>query len=131
MGLAGVRLAADHRGVAAKSLSSKVGKPPVDDSLAAISWMQRALAEMAGQVIEDRALTQAEKREEMLKIADRMAKLRDPDRIYQAERILRGAEKAISEPTVGPQMEEDAPHPSESARPVPARRGRPPRSALR
>jgi hypothetical protein len=116
--------------VAGKSLSSKLGKPPTDDSLAAISWMLRALAEMAGQVIEDKALTQAGKRNEMLRIADRMAKLRDPDRIFKAEQAAKNIQRQIDQPTRGPETV-DAPSIEEADSVVVARRGRPPRRALR
>src|ERR1043165_7172902 len=46
--------------------------------------MQRALAVVASDLVESE-LDDHKKRSEMLKIADRMAKLRDPDRLYQAD----------------------------------------------
>lgn len=115
---------------APKSLRAQLGAPPVNDSLATASWMYRALAIMAEQVLDDERMPQAEKREELLRIADRMAKLQDPHRIYQAEQALRGNDDAMKETTRGPQLT-DAPNFSEQARPVAARRGRPPRSAIR
>lgn len=114
--------------VAKKSLRERLGEPPLDDSLAAISWMQRALAGMAADVLSGN-LKEAEKREEMLKIADRMSRLRDPDRIYQAERLLRGAKQRQEEPRPGPQLT-DAPKLDRADRPIAARRGRPPKSSL-
>jgi hypothetical protein len=115
--------------MARKTLKQLLGAPPVDDSLGAISWMQRALAAMANEVLSSN-LTAAEKREQMLKIADRMAKLRDPDRIYQAEQLLRGHQQHREDRSPGPQLT-DAPKLDSSDHPVVARRGRPPRSALR
>jgi hypothetical protein len=114
--------------VAKQSLSKRLGKPPADDSLAAISWMQRALAAMASDVLEGN-LSEAEKREEMLKIADRMAKLRDPDRIYRAETALRQSKERQEEPRPGPQLT-DAPRIDGNAGPIAARRGRPPKRSL-
>jgi hypothetical protein len=64
-----------------KSLRERLGDPPLDDSLAAVSWMQRALAAMASDVL-DSNLTQSEKREEMLKIADRMSRRAAPGRTF-------------------------------------------------
>jgi hypothetical protein len=108
-----------------KSLRARVGEPPLDDSLAAISWMQRALAGMAADVL-DSNLSAADKREEMLKIADRMSRLRDPDRIYQAERALRGSKQRQEEPRPGPALT-NAPNLDGSDRQITARRGRPPK----
>jgi hypothetical protein len=114
--------------VAKQSLRQRLGDPPIDDSLAAISWMQRALAAMAADVLSSN-LTEHEKREEMLKLADRMAKLRDPDRIYQAERALRQSRQRQEEPRPGPELK-DAPIIDGSPGSVTARRGRPPKRSL-
>jgi hypothetical protein len=114
--------------VAKQSLKQRLGAPPLDDSLAAISWMQRALAATAQDVLESN-LTEHEKRDELLKIADRMAKLRDPDRIYQAERLLRESKQRQEEPRPGPQLK-DAPDLNRADSPVTARRGRPPKRSL-
>jgi hypothetical protein len=111
-----------------KSLRQRLGEPPLDDSLAAISWMQRALAGMAADVLSSN-LKEGEKRDEMLKIADRMSRLRDPDRIYQAERALRGAKQRQEEPRPGPQLT-NAPNLDRADRPIAARRGRPPKRAV-
>ena len=114
--------------MAKQSLRARLGEPPLDDSLAAISWMQRALAASAADVLAGN-LTDREKREELLKIADRMAKLRDPDRIYQAERALRGARSQQEDSRPGPQLK-DAPKIDGAAGTVTARRGRPPKRSL-
>ncbi len=55
--------------------------------------MQRALAVVASDLVESE-LDDHKKRSEMLKIADRMAKLRDIDRLHQAEQTLHGARPA-------------------------------------
>lgn len=110
-------------------LAAALGEPPVDDSLAAVNWMQRALTAMAGLVIKDRDLDGPEKRAEILKIADRMAKLRDLDRMYRAEELLRGVRKQQEEPAQGAQLT-NAPVVEGTARPVTARRGRPPSRSL-
>lgn len=92
--------------------------------------MQRALAVLAADVIASN-LPAAQKRDEMLKIADRMAKLRDPDRIYQAERALRGARDRQDEPTPGPQLRDVSQLVLYgSAGTITARRGRPPKRSL-
>jgi hypothetical protein len=116
--------------VAKRSLRKQLGEPPLDDSLAAINWMQRALAAMANEVLDQPGMSKQARRDEMLKIADRMAKLRDPDRIYQAEKALRGTEREAASVKRGPQTT-DAPDLSQQPRPITARRGRPPRSAIR
>lgn len=116
--------------VAKESLRKQLGPPPTNDSLAAISWMQRALAAMAHEVLEQRGLSKQARRDEMLKIADRMSRLRDPDRIYQAEKAIRGTQETIADSTPGPKTE-DAPNLSQQPRAIAARRGRPPRSAIR
>jgi hypothetical protein len=81
--------------------------PPFDDSLAAVNWMQRALVAMASDVIHS-GLPNEEIRAEMLKIADRMAKLRDPDRIYAAEKALRDRNSNREKPKTGPEMKSAA-----------------------
>jgi hypothetical protein len=91
--------------------------------------MQRALAVVASDLVESE-LEDHKKRSEMLKIADRMAKLRDPDRLYQAEQTLRGARAQQEEARPGPQMTDDATRLDTAAGEVPARRGRPSRRAL-
>jgi hypothetical protein len=111
-----------------QSLRQRLGDPPLDDSLAAISWMQRALAATAADVLEGN-LSADEKREALLKIADRMAKLRDPDRLYQAEEALRAARNAQQDNSPGPQLT-DARNLDGAAGPITARRGRPPRRSL-
>ncbi len=62
-------------------------EPPFGDSLASINWMQRVLVAMASDVIKGNPDEQ--KRAEILKIADRMAKLRDQDRIHAVEQAMR------------------------------------------
>jgi hypothetical protein len=74
-------------------------------------------------------LKEVEKRDEMLKIADRMSKLRDPDRIYQAERAIRGARDKPGGAAARPALT-DAPKFDRAARPITARRGRPPKRSL-
>lgn len=110
-------------------IQAQLGDTPIDDSLAAVTWMQRALAVVASDLVES-DLDDHKKRSEMLKIADRMAKLRDPDRLYQAEQTLRGARAQQEEARPGPQMTDDATRLDTAAGEVPARRGRPPRRAL-
>lgn len=90
--------------------------------------MQRALAVVASDLVESE-LDDHKKRSEMLKIADRMAKLRDIDRLHQAEQTLRGARAQQEEARPGPQMT-DATSLDAAAGEVPARRGRPPRRAV-
>jgi hypothetical protein len=111
---------------AKQTLKQRLGNVPLDDSLAAISWMQRALARWRRRAREQPH--RAEKREELLKIADRMAKLRDPDRIYQAERIAARREESDRRAAPGPQLK-DAPTSTERSS-VAARRGRPPKRSL-
>jgi hypothetical protein len=113
----------------ARSIKSQLGAPP-EDSLKLTNWMQRALALMAGEVLVDRRLTTSQRRAEMLKIADRIAKLRDTDRLYAAEQLLRGADQRMNDTRSGPELV-DAPDFNQQPHPVPARRGRPPRSAIR
>ncbi len=72
---------------------------PLDDSLAAVSWMQRALAVVAADLLES-SLSDKDKRGELLKIADHMAKLVGPDRMYQAR--VRSAARAIGKRRRGP-----------------------------
>ena len=109
-------------------IQQRIGDPPVDDSLATISWMLRALAVTATDVLES-DINDTAKRGEMLKIADRMAKLRDPDRLYQAEEAIRNARTKQAEVRPGPQLT-DAPRLDTAAGQVTARRGRPPRRTL-
>lgn len=90
--------------------------------------MQRVLAVAAADVV-GADLDDSKKRSELLKIADRMAKLRDIDRIHQAEQTLRGARAQQEEARPGPQMR-DATNLDAAAGEVPARRGRPPRRAV-
>jgi hypothetical protein len=111
-----------------ESALRRLEEPPLDDSLAAINWMQRALVAMACDV-KNSKIAEAEKRAEMLKIADRMAKLRDPDRIYQAELALRERQQKRDKAKTGPEMtsatEFDA-----AAGSLGAIRGRPKRGGL-
>ena len=110
-------------------IQQQLGDTPIDDSLAAVTWMQRALAVVAADVVES-DLADDKKRSEMLKIADRMAKLRDIDRLHQAEQTLRGARAQQEEARPGPRMTDDATRLDPTAGEIPARRGRPPRRAL-
>jgi hypothetical protein len=110
-------------------IQQQIGDTPIDDSLAAVTWMQRALAVVASDLVESE-LDDHKKRSEMLKIADRMAKLRDIDRLHQAEQMLRGARAQQEEARPGPQMTDDATRLDTAAGEIPARRGRPPRRAL-
>ena len=110
-------------------IQQQLGDTPIDDSLAAVTWMQRALAVVASDLVESE-LDDHKKRSEMLKIADRMAKLRDIDRLHQAEQTLRGARAQQEEARPGPQMTDDATGLDTAAGSVPTRRGRPPRRAL-
>jgi len=110
-------------------IQQQLGDTPIDDSLAAATWMQRALAVVASDVV-DSELDDDKKRSEILKIADRMAKLRDIDRLHQAEQTLRGARAQQEEARPGPQMTDDATSLDTAAGEVPTRRGRPPRRAL-
>ena len=110
-------------------IQQQLGDTPIDDSLAAVTWMQRALAVVASDLVESE-LDDHKKRSEMLKIADRMAKLRDIDRLHQAEQTLRGARAQQEEARPGPQMTDDATRLDTAAGEIPARRGRPPRRAL-
>ena len=106
-------------------IQQQLGDTPIDDSLAAVTWMQRALAVVASDVV-DSELDDDKKRSEMLKIADRMAKLRDIDRLHQADQTLRGARAQQEEARPGPQMTDDATGLDTAAGSVPTRRGRPP-----
>ena len=110
-------------------IQQQLGDTPIDDSLAAVTWMQRALAVVASDVV-DSELGDDKKRSEILKIADRMAKLRDIDRLHQAEQTLRGARAQQEEARPGPQMTDDATRLDTAAGEILARRGRPPRRAL-
>jgi hypothetical protein len=109
-------------------IQQQIGEPPIHDSLAAVTWMLQALAVVASDLVESE-LDDHKKRSEMLKIADRMAKLRDPDRLYQAEQTVRGEKKKQEDGPAGPQLT-DAPRLDPAAGPVTARRGRPPRRAI-
>lgn len=109
-------------------IQQQLGDTPIDDSLAAVTWMQRVLAVVASDLVESE-LDDHKKRSEMLKIADRMAKLRDIDRLHQAEQTLRGARAQQEEARPGPQMR-DATSLDAAAGEIPARRGRPPRRAV-
>jgi hypothetical protein len=110
-------------------IQQQIGETPIHDSLAGVTWMQRVLAVAAADVV-DSDLDDHKKRVELLKVADRMAKLRDIDRIHQAEQTLRGARTQQEEARPGPQMTDDAARFDTAAGPVPTRRGRPPRRAL-
>jgi len=110
-------------------IQQQIGEPPIHDSLAAVTWMLQALAVVASDLVESE-LDDHKKRSEMLKIADRMAKLRDIDRLHQAEQTLRGARAQQEEARPGPQMTDDATRLDTAAGEIPARRGRPPRRAL-
>ena len=96
--------------------------PPLDDSLAGVNWMQRALVAMASDV-KGGKLAEDKKRAEMLKIADRMAKLRDTDRIFLVEEALRLRNKRRDEPKSGPEMTSAAKF-DEAAGPIVALNGR-------
>src|SRR5215468_12069631 len=109
-------------------IQQRIGDTPIDDSLAAVTWMQRALAVVASDLVESE-LDDHKKRSEMLKIADRMAKLRDIDRLHQAEQTVRGEKKKQEDGPAGPQLI-DAPRFDPAAGPVTARRGRPPRRTI-
>ncbi len=110
-------------------IEQQIGETPIHDSLAGVTWMQRVLAVAAADVV-DADLDDSKKRSELLKIADRMAKLRDIDRIHQAEQTLRGARAQQEEARLGPPMTDDATSLDAAVGEVPARRGRPPRRAL-
>ena len=90
--------------------------------------MQRALAVLAADVIASNPPA-AQKRDEMLKIADRMAKLRDIDRLHQAEQTVRGEKQKQEDGPTGPQLT-DAPRLDPATGPITARRGRPPRRTI-
>ena len=109
-------------------IQERIGDTPIDDSLAAVTWMQRALAVVASDLVESE-LDDHKKRSEMLKIADRMAKLRDIDRLHQAEQTVRGEKQKQEDGPAGPQMT-DAARLDPAAGPVTARRGRPPRRTI-
>ena len=109
-------------------IQQQLGDTPIDDSLAAVTWMQRALAVVASDLVES-DLDDHKKRSEMLKIADRMAKLRDIDRLHQAEQTVRGEKQKQEDGPAGPQLI-DAPRLDAATGPVPARRGRPPRRTI-
>ncbi|HEX8113453.1 MAG TPA: hypothetical protein VF516_37240 [Kofleriaceae bacterium] len=109
-------------------IQQQLGDTPIDDSLAAVTWMQRVLAVVASDLIESE-LDDHKKRSEMLKIADRMAKLRDIDRLHQAEQTVRGEKKQQEDGPAGPQLI-DAPRLDAAAGPITARRGRPPRRTV-
>jgi hypothetical protein len=110
-------------------IQERIGDTPIDDSLAAVTWMLRALGVVAANVVES-DLDDNQKRSEILKIADRMAKLRDIDRLHQAEQTVRGVRAQQEEVRPGPQMTDDAASFDTAAGSVPTRRGRPPRRAL-
>lgn len=112
-----------------QSLRDRLGQPPADDSLAAIDWMVRALAGLTAHVLESVEIPEDKKPAEILKIADRMAKLRDPDRMYLAEQALRGQKQQQEDSRPGPQMR-DASVFDTASDPVPARRGRPSKRSL-
>jgi hypothetical protein len=109
-------------------IQQQIGETPIHDSLAAVTWMLQALAVVASDLVESE-LDDHKKRSEMLKIADRMAKLRDPDRLYQAEQTVRGEKKKQEDGPAGPQLT-DAPRLDPATGPITARRGRPPRRTI-
>lgn len=113
-----------------ESLRSRLGSPPTGDSLGVVSWFQLALSELANELIDEPGLTRAQRRHELLRIVDRVAKLRDLDRIGQAERALAEAERTLGEVRRGPEVV-DAGDLSESPHPIATRRGQPRRKSLR
>jgi hypothetical protein len=98
-------------------IRSQIGETSLDDSLAAVSWMQRVLSVIAADLLES-SLSDKDKRGELLQIAGRITKLVGLDRMYQAERALRGARDRHQEALPGPQLN-DAPS---SSRPIVRRR---------
>ena len=104
------------------------GRVP-ESGLEVIAWMVKLLGISAQQVV-DSSLTEKGKRAELLAIADRMAKLRDDAAIHAALEQLRRGNQELSERAPGPELV-DAPSIPTGAGPVTARRGRPPRSAIR
>jgi len=112
------------------SLRARLGSPPLDDSLEAVSWFVRALSAMADELLDEPGLTRARRRTELLKLADRVAKLRDLDRLGRAERTLVEADEHMAVARPGPELT-DAGDLSKSARAIATRRGKPPRRSLR
>lgn len=115
-----------------RPLRKVLGKLPADDSLAAMSWMIRALGQLALEVDRDENLKPVARRAEMIRIAVAMARLRDPDRIYRAEQTLRNYGKHIADTNPGPALMEADPNPvGADGKPIATRRGKPPRTGLR
>ena len=109
-------------------IQKEIGEAPIKDSLAAVAWMLQSLAVSAAHLLESEA-PDKDKLGGLLKIADRMAKLRDPDRLYQAEQKVRGAKQQQDEKQPGPEMT-DAQDANHAAGTIAARRGRPSRRSL-
>jgi hypothetical protein len=104
-------------------IKQRIGAAP-DDTLKGLNWAVRGLIAMLEEVLEQRGLSQAQRRYEFLRIVDRLAKLRDVDRLFHAEDILRKHRGRLDETREGPAL---VPAPeSTPERPIVARRGRPP-----
>lgn len=113
-----------------KSLRSRLGSPPTDDSLQTVSWFVRALGVLADEVLDEVGLSRARRRAELLKLSAAVAKLRDVDRIGRAERAVNDAASDMADTRGGPQLDAAA-DPTESPGGLVTRRGKPPRRTLR
>jgi hypothetical protein len=112
------------------SLRSRLGSPPVDDSLAVVGWTIRALGALLDELLDEPGVSRARRRAEMLKIADRIAKLRDLGRIHRAEQAVNDAASDMADTRGGPQLDAAA-DATESPGRLVTRRGKPPRRTLR
>ena len=86
-------------------LQRELGAVPVDDSLATINWMVRALGQSAKDLDADATVKPQKKRGELIKLANAMAKLSDRARLYQAEQAVREHDQRIAEAKPGPTAE--------------------------
>lgn len=110
-----------------RTLRRILGPPDHTDSLKTVAWMVKALGLIALEIDGDRDLTPQARRAELIRVAGAMAKLKDQDRLFQAEQTLRAhRSKIIDSSSDGPLLR---PAPSHDAlgQPIKAHRGKPPK----
>ena len=102
-----------------------VGPPPLHDPLEASAWMHQLLTVAADEVRLDPNLSPTARRNELMKLADKMTGLVPQSRIWKAEDVIRndGAELAQSG-IGGPKLSHATPVTTAAGAPTP-RRGRP------
>jgi hypothetical protein len=99
---------------------------PTSDALGVVSWMIRGLGALALEVDADRNLEEPKRRAELIRIAVSMARLRPQAQIDAVRREIAAFDADVAnDKGPGPQLVDAAPDFP------PARRGKPPRTALR